>query len=197
MSCGSTTNNRISTEMEADLIVSDICCVKTLLSTRHLPTDAISDRVGNCWFECQPNEINHLTNVCLSLLRFTLALIGLESQIAAQYQYNIIEWDIRLWCQWHGLRVGHRYNVAINVHGHEAIFAMSCYLICFRWFQHILWRWYESQVHYFLVVPDGVAEWLEHPRLLCWNIRESEPYGFEPWSSKTNYFKVDTCCFLA
>ena len=44
--------------------------------------------------------------------------------------------------------------------------------------------------------PDGMAEW-QSGRLSFWEIGESEPRGFEPWLSQSNYFKIDVCYFLA
>ena len=34
-------------------------------------------------------------------------------------------------------------------------------------------------------------------RLPFWEIRESEPREFEPWSSQTNGLNIDTCRYLA
>ena len=46
---------------------------------------------------------------------------------------------------------------------------------------------------------DGQTGWpnKESARLQFWEIEESEPYGFECWSSETNDVKIDNCHFLA
>ena len=38
------------------------------------------------------------------------------------------------------------------------------------------------------VVPDMMAELVERPSLALWEIGESEPRGFEPWSSQTDTY---------
>ena len=91
-----------------------------------MPISAQASHAGDREFASQLSQTNGIYNWYLSLPSLVLD-INRTGQWLAQSQDNVMEWDIRSWCQWPDFPVGQHYKITMSAPYHKSSYDLRCF----------------------------------------------------------------------